>query len=259
MDRPQDGYWPDRTDFGQNSGPTESTLGQTSGQIKPTEDDSSALESDQRNCSDFCSSKHVLALIINAHLDLGTVCPDCSFWPMVWKTFWPTVWTMLWPKVCSVWPLILTTVWRMVWPTVWTRVWRRVSSIWPMDWTMSGQSGQWCPKSVQSGQWWPTSARSGQYLSLGIVGPANTCLGSRTSSWALNKINIVLFSITVGIKIRRIASNSAASIFFHTLMTFFGYTPFGYRTRNGAEITAGFLRNSPPLHPQSLKLKSQRR
>ena len=126
-----------------------------------------------------------------------------------------TVWTMVWPKVCSVWPLIWTTVWRMVWPTVWTRVWPRVCSVWPLVWTtvwpmfwttvwlrvcsvcpmvciMSGQSGQWCPKSVQSGQWWPKSARSGQYLSLGIVGLANACFGYGRSgqylSWVANFI-----------------------------------------------------------------------
>ena len=46
-----------------------------------------------------------------------------------------------------------------------------------MVWTISGQSGQWCPKSVQSGQWWPKSARSGQYLFLGIVGLTKACFG----------------------------------------------------------------------------------
>ena len=86
---------------------------------------------------------------------------------------WTTVWRMVWPKVCSVWPLILTTIWRMVWTTIWPKV----CSVCPMVWTKSGQSGRWCPKSVQSGQWWPKYARSGQYLSLGIVGLANACFG----------------------------------------------------------------------------------
>ena len=94
-------------------------------------------------------------------------------WTTVWRMVWPTVWTMVWPKVCSVWPL----VWTTVWPMVWTTVWPKVCSVCPMVCTMSGQSGQWCPKSVQSGQWWPKSARSGQYLSLGIVGLANACFG----------------------------------------------------------------------------------
>ena len=150
-----------------------------------------------------------MGLIINAHLDFGTVCPVCSVWPMVWKTVSPTVSTMIWPKVCLVWPLILTRVWRMVWPTVWTRVWRRVCSVWPLGWTTVWRmvwpmvwtmvwprvcsvwplvwTTVWprvcsvCPMvwtmSGQSGQWWPKSARSGQYLSLGIVGLANACFG----------------------------------------------------------------------------------
>ena len=80
---------------------------------------------------------------------------------------------MVWPRVCPVWPLLCTTVW----PMVWTTVWPKVFSVFPMVSTMSGHSGQWCPKSVQSGQWWPESARSGQYLSLGIVGLANAFFG----------------------------------------------------------------------------------
>ena len=91
----------------------------------------------------------------------------------VWRMVWPTVWTMVWPRVCSVWPL----VWTTAWPMVWTTVWPKVCSVCPMVVTMSGQSGQWCPKSVQSGQWWPNSARSGQYLSLGNVGLANDFFG----------------------------------------------------------------------------------
>ena len=106
----------------------------------------------------------------------------CSVWPMVWTTVWrmvwPTVWTMVWPKVCSVWPLILTTVW----PLVWTTVWPQVCSVCSMVSTMYGQSGQW----------WPKSARSGQYLSLGIIGLANTCLGSRTSSWGVCLFFVIL-------------------------------------------------------------------
>ena len=64
----------------------------------------------------------------------------CSVWPLNLTTFWrlvcPTVWTMVCPKVCSVWPLILTTVWRMVWPAVWTMVWPKVCSVWPLILTM---------------------------------------------------------------------------------------------------------------------------
>ena len=80
----------------------------------------------------------------------------------VWRMVWPTVWTMVWPKNCSVWPLVWTTVW-------------------PMVWIMS----------VQSGQWWPKSARSGQYLSLGIVGLANTCFGYGRSGQYLSWVQEV--------------------------------------------------------------------
>ena len=86
---------------------------------------------------------------------------------------WPTVRTRVWPRVCSVWPLAWKTAWRVVWPTVWPRV----CSVCPMVWKTSGQSGQWWPKSVQSGQWWTKSVWSAQYLSLGMVGLANACLG----------------------------------------------------------------------------------
>ena len=133
-------------------------------------------------------------------------------WSTVWRMVWPKVWTMVWPKVCSVWPL----VWTTVWPMVQTTVWPKVCSVCPMVWTMSGQSGQWCPKSVQSVQWCPKSVRSAQWSGqclvslangvqsllglantylwvlsvwpmpvLGMVGLANTCLGSRTSSWVV--------------------------------------------------------------------------
>ena len=154
-------------------------------------------------------------------------------WTRVSRMVWPTVWTMVWPKVCSVWPLILTTVWRMVWPTVWARVWRRVCSVWPLGWTTvwrmvwptvwtmiwpgsvpaghwSGQrSGRWSGqrsrlRSVRSAQWsgqclvsLPNGVQSLLGLAnsyiwvlsvwplpvLGMVGLANTCFGSRTSSW----------------------------------------------------------------------------
>ena len=73
----------------------------------------------------------------------------------------------VWPKVCSVW----TKVWTRVWPTVWRK---------------SVQSGQWWSKSVWSGQGWPKSVRSGQYLSLGMVGLANACLGYGWSGQCLS-------------------------------------------------------------------------
>ena len=131
---------------------------------------------------------------------------------------WPTVWTRVWPKVCSVWPLILTTVWRMVWPTVWTLVWPRVCSVWPLVWTtvwplvwttvwpkvcsVCQGSGQ-CLVSLAHGvQSLFSLANGGQSLLglantylwvlsvwpmpvLGMVALANTCLGLRTSSWEL--------------------------------------------------------------------------
>ena len=93
--------------------------------------------------------------------------------------------------VCSVWPTVCTTVW----PMVWTTVWPCFCSVWSMVWRKFVHSGQWWSKSVWYGQGWPKSVRSDQYLSLGMVGLANTylwvwsvwpipvCLGSRTSTW----------------------------------------------------------------------------
>ena len=77
---------------------------------------------------------------------------------------------------------------------------------------MSGQSGQWCPKSVQSGQWWPKSARSGQYLSLGIVGLANACFGHGRSgqylSWVADFIlGIIVYATTIQRNGRKTDSN----------------------------------------------------
>ena len=80
----------------------------------------------------------------------------------------------------------------MVGPMISTTVWPWFCSAWPMVWRKSAQSGQWWSKSVWSGQGWPKSVRSGQYLSLGMVGLANACLGYGRSgqylSWAADFI-----------------------------------------------------------------------
>ena len=68
-----------------------------------------------------------------------------------------------------------------------------------MVWTMSGQSGQWCPKPVQSGQWWPKSAWSGQYLPLGIVDLANACFGYGRSGQYLSWVaDFILGGVIIG-------------------------------------------------------------
>ena len=72
-----------------------------------------------------------------------------------------------------------------------------------MVWTMSGQSGQWCPKSVQSGQLWPNSARSGQYLSLGFVRVANACFGYGRSGQNLSWVADFILGYLVSIRLFR--------------------------------------------------------